>query len=323
MALLTRARDNEKVKNDVSLFKSDREKIKLIEEYKAYFYHKFNLKPKNIYSKTTILKNPAVTYLVINSSHREIKALDHCFIVVGCFPYLGFFKMDDALKFKAQAERDGLSSYLRPVYAYSTLGYFEDTILSSFFYYDEIELAELIFHELFHTIFFIENEVELNENLANYFSKELLKQYFTENQHNPELKMKYLEFNNKLKSDKEFKRVILLAISELNAIYTDNENKNKVILTQYLAQSFRPKLLALCRKFEMKTCHLANSNWNNARFAAFGTYEKREDQIEMLARRLQSEMIPFYSYIIKQYDKFKQESKKQSFADFLLLGDPS
>src|SRR5690606_28211743 len=51
-------------------------------------------------------------------------------------------------------------------------------ILSSFFYYDDLDLAELIFHELFHTIFFIKDDVDLNENLANYFGKELVRLYF-------------------------------------------------------------------------------------------------------------------------------------------------
>ena len=64
------------------------------------------------------------------------------------------------------------------MHAYSTLGYFNDHILSSFFYYNEHQLAEMIFHELFHTIFFVKNEVDLNENLAQYFAQQLTMEFF-------------------------------------------------------------------------------------------------------------------------------------------------
>ena len=58
----------------------------------------------------------------------------------------------------------GFSSHVRPVNAYSTLGHFNDRVLSSFFNYNEKGLANLIFHELFHSILFFKNGVNLNEN---------------------------------------------------------------------------------------------------------------------------------------------------------------
>ena len=89
----------------------------------------------------------------------------------GCFPYLGFFKEGEAKKYAMKQEENGFSTYTRPVYAYSSLGHWNDRILSSFFHFDSRELANLVFHELFHHIFFIKNEVSLNENLATFLLK--------------------------------------------------------------------------------------------------------------------------------------------------------
>ena len=61
---------------------------------------------------------------------------------------------------------------------YSTLGYFDDPILSSFFNYNKFDLTVLIFHELFHTIYFYKNKVQLNENLANFFGREMAIEYY-------------------------------------------------------------------------------------------------------------------------------------------------
>ena len=59
-------------------------------------------------------------------------------------------------------------------------GKYNDRIISSFFRYDERRLANLIFHELFHAVFFIKDEVKANENLASFFARELAKEYFSD-----------------------------------------------------------------------------------------------------------------------------------------------
>ena len=155
-----------------------KKKIKKIEDYKDYFYKFFKREVKGHYEKTTLLGRDAVTYLVTASPFNKIAPREECFPFVGCFPYLGFFNKKSALKHQEILEKEDWVTWMRPVYAYSTLGNFNDPILSSFFRYDDEVLAELIFHELFHTIFFIENEVQLNENLANFFSAKLVAKYF-------------------------------------------------------------------------------------------------------------------------------------------------
>ena len=75
------------------------------------------------------------------------------------------------LTFKKKQEEKDFVTYRRPVTAYSSLGNFDDPILSTFFLFSEKGLIELVFHELYHTLFFVKNQVDLNENLATYFSQ--------------------------------------------------------------------------------------------------------------------------------------------------------
>ena len=179
MKIQWKGKPNEHYLDDPKTPEKIKNKILLVGEYKKYFYHYFNEKPTDIYSKTTMLNNRAVTYLVIATPHTKIEAHEFEFPFMGSFPYIGFFQKDSAKEFAKELEEDeNLVTWIRPVYAYSTLGYLEDRILSSFFQYDDVELAELVFHELFHTILFIKDEVDLNENLANLYGKELLKEYF-------------------------------------------------------------------------------------------------------------------------------------------------
>ena len=50
--------------------------------------------------------------------------------------------------------------------AYSTLGYFDDPILSTFVRWPETELARLLFHELAHQIVYVKDDSVFNESFA-------------------------------------------------------------------------------------------------------------------------------------------------------------
>ncbi len=308
MALLSKGVDNEKAIKNVRIPKENREKIKKIEELKKYFYNFWQKKETSIYSQTTILKTRAVSYLVIASPHNEIKAVETCFPFMGCFPYLGFFNYKSADEFSKSFTKEEFSTWIRPVYAYSTLGYLNDNILSSFFHYDEVELTELIFHELFHTIFFVKNEVELNENLANFFSEKMLQIYFKENGKEESLK----QFQLESKKDQEIRKKIVFLSIKLNELYKSlmpsNMEDSKKILNEFLESTFTPEIEKVCLELyqSVKECGVLEKKWNNARFAAFLTYENKADDLSRLFVKTGSDVKEFYRYIAKKYDEYEK-----------------
>ena len=263
-----RGKDNEKLLDDPKVSEEVKHKILLVGEYKKFFYHYFSEKSTDIYSKTTILDDEAVTYLVIASPHTKIEAHEFEFPLLGSFPYIGFFRLDSAKEFAKELEEDEqLVTYIRPVYAYSTLGYLEDRILSSFFEYDDIELAELIFHELFHTIFFVEDEVDMNENLANMYGFELLREYFKDR---PELQ-EYIHREDKKKIIAnrivELIGILQTEFAKLGGFITDE--KSDELTERFVTEVLKPDIFHLCEKLELekKECEL-KEKWNQARFAA-------------------------------------------------------
>ncbi len=320
ISLLTRAKENKDVIKNVRLPKEQREKIQKIESLKKYFYHYWDKKPGQIYTSTTILKSKAVTYLVIASPFNDVKADETCFPLMGCFPYLGFFNLDSAKDFAKEKEASDLVTWVRPVYAYSTLGYFNDTILSSFFHYNEIELTELIFHELFHTIFFVKNEVELNENLANYFSVKMMEEYFKVMGQDENLKTQQSEE----KKDRELKKVVMQLSAELKELYKSLVPKNKEeaagILAEFLDQKFKPEVKAKCNSLSIKDeeCFPLHREWNNARFAAFLTYENKSEELNKLQAKLGANLKDFYIYIVNKYEEYDNlKDKPESFSKYL------
>jgi len=61
--------------------------------------------------------------------------------------------------------------------AYSTLGYFDDPVLSTFIAYREPDLARLVFHELAHQVVYVKDDTAFNESFAVAVEEEGLKRW--------------------------------------------------------------------------------------------------------------------------------------------------
>lgn len=317
-SLLLSGVDNESLLKDPKVKDKHKEKVRKIIKYKKYFYEFFEKKTTNIYTETTILEGDAVTYLVITAPFDKIKAEKECFIFVGCFPYLGFFKLASAKEYAKSKSEEGFVTYIRPVYAYSTLGAFEDNILSSFFYYDDIDLAELVFHELFHTIFFVKDEVDLNENLANHFGQEMVLDYFKLS-HEILAKRKISKF----KSSKISSEIVKLT-KKLQKLYTQKKPKTRTeaeqLLKSYLKSDFVPTLKQKCEEQRIKeeSCFALKREWNNASLAAFLTYEKSMDKIRELQKSKNLSLKDFFGHIESSYETYRNGTNKESFEAWLI-----
>ncbi len=312
--LQSRAKSNDEVLKSPLTPSAHKEKIRLVQKYKKYFYKYFKRKPTDIYEKMTKLEGKAVSHLVIAAPYDELKAKKHCFPIMGCFPYLGFFHESSADEYIKELNEQNLYTYKRPVYAYSTLGYFTDTILSSFFYYDEFELAELIFHELFHTIFFVKNEVDLNENLANYFGQKMALEYFKDRAEI--LNKQKIKYENRKKISE---KIVILSNRYKKRLELQRPSTKKdadKMLDEFLILELGPELSALCKKLNMKTCKAATRKWNNASLSAYLTYEDKMIPLENLHKKRGSSLVEYFLYIeslYKEYggDKFEERLLSQ------------
>lgn len=314
MKVFTKSKSNKKLLESVRTPEEIKDKIRYIEELKSYFYKYWNEKTTPTYSRTTVLDQKAVTYLVITSPFKEIKADKECFPFMGCFPYLGFFNLNHAKEYAKEKEELGKYSYIRPVYAYSTLGYFDDPILSSFFIYDEFDLAELIFHELFHTIFFIKNQVELNENLANYFGKEMAIEYFKLKGKNHHVGIE------KEEKSKELRKLIVVLTNKYKKLLKQKAPQSRAdsdkLLDNFLKTEFFPRVESKCESLKVKKCFALKRKWNNASLAAYLTYENKADRIGKKRVANGQTLKEFFAYIRKTTENFEGEEKELAKALF-------
>lgn len=96
----------------------------------------------------------------------SIEPVSSCFLLVGCVSYRGYFGEADAQAEGAALRERGYDVFVGGVPAYSTLGWFDDPVLSTFIHYPEAELARLLFHELAHQLLYVKNDTRFNESFA-------------------------------------------------------------------------------------------------------------------------------------------------------------
>ena len=107
-----------------------------------------------------------VVWTVVAAPELSLEPRRWCFPVAGCVSYRGYFSTSDAAAYAAKLESEGWDTTVTGARAYSTLGWFDDPLLSSMVELSEPWLAGIVFHELAHQRLYVPSDTEFNESFA-------------------------------------------------------------------------------------------------------------------------------------------------------------
>jgi predicted aminopeptidase len=189
-----RTRPIHEVLDDPSVPERTREVLALVDRAKT-FGQAHGLTPTRSYEEYADLKRSAVVWVVSACQPLRFEVETWSFPIVGSVPYLGWFERRDAERHAARLRRAGLDVNVRPARAYSTLGWFDDPVLSTMIRGGEGALADLVdvvLHESVHSTLYIESQSRFNESLASFVARELTRD-FLRSQIGVEVAAAYLE----------------------------------------------------------------------------------------------------------------------------------
>ena len=166
--ILARRQPIARVANDKSTDKPTRDKLALVLQAREFARDSLGLKTGESFTTYARLDRDTLV-LVLSAAYKDrLQRRMWSFPIVGSFPYKGFFDFDQAKKTAAEMREEGFDVTLGASSAFSTLGWFNDPLVSTTLSGDSITLVNTVIHELLHNTFFAKGKVPFNESFASF-----------------------------------------------------------------------------------------------------------------------------------------------------------
>lgn len=300
LALLNKRVSIEAALEKYDLTEDEKKKLKLIAKLRAFARE--TLKgdvSDDMYSTYIQLDRPYVTYLLRASLAYELTPHLWHFPVVGWAPYKGFFHKDKALKEAESFSSQEYDTYVRGVSAYSTLGWFDDSILSSMLSYSESDFVVTIFHELTHTVLFFKNQVNFNETFAEFVGRHMGVLFYLQEEGEESQTARLME--QKWEDELLFSTFMTQAYDGLDKWYKENEG-------QITLEQKRKRLTSIQDQFmvqiqpQLKTDrynYFSTIKLNNAKLQSYRSYNYNIGEMEQLYSLSGYNLAKFIQYCIQ------------------------
>jgi predicted aminopeptidase len=170
--ILRKSRPIEPMLADPATDPALRRQLVSVQEIRAFARDHLTLPGDESYGRYADLGREHVTWVLFAAPEFSLEPKTWWYPTLGRLDYRGFFREEDTEELAAKLRAEGLDVQTGGVDAYSTLGWFHDPVLNTFVHSADIDLAELIFHELTHRRLFRGGDTVFNESLANAVAEE-------------------------------------------------------------------------------------------------------------------------------------------------------
>lgn len=148
-----------------------KERLTKVSELVRFAHENLALEPGKRYSTYAHIDGESVVWNVFAAPEFSTAPIQWCYPIAGCAVYRGYFSAGDAHRYARQLIAKRNDATVGGVAAYSTLGWFDDPVLSTFIDWSDADLAGLIFHELAHARVFVPGDTAFNESFATFVER--------------------------------------------------------------------------------------------------------------------------------------------------------
>ena len=273
-----------------------RHKLEMALLVREFAEKQLGLKATENYKTYVDLKRPYVSWIVSAASREELKQRTEWYPIVGRLPYKGFFSKAEAESEATDLKNEGFDTLVRGVSAYSTLGWFEDPLLSSMLGADEHNLVNVIIHESTHATLYIKSQAEFNERLATFVAQVGTKLFYEAREGATSVTNQKIQNENL--DELEFSKFISESNRKLKDWYQHQPHpideglrqKQFALIKTEFTEQIAPRLKTKAY------ARFAESNLNNAILLYYQTYVYDLSDFERLFRHFKNHLPSFLAY---------------------------
>ncbi len=277
--ILLARRDIEQVVAKGDLSPEDREKLSYVLEARK-FAAEIGLNPGGSFTTYADIGKETLAWVVMASRKDAFAPHTWWFPIVGTVPYKGYFSESAARGTALDLERKGLESSVRGTEAFSTLGWFNDPLLSTTLRNSVVRIVNTVLHESVHSTVWIKGDVPFNESLANFVGNQATVDFFRMRKERGDQRGAALleQAERDYGFQREFSGVVTRLHKELSELYArqDISSEQKIALRQGVFD----RVCAPFRERYPKAQVLRSIN--NAELMQFVIYMTDLDQFERL-----------------------------------------
>jgi len=270
--------------------------LRRILEIREYASESLGLPVGKSFSTYADIERPFAVWNVVAAPAFSLTANQWCFPVAGCVPYRGYYQESEAVQFAASLQQQGFDTHVYGVSAYSTLGWFDDPVLSSFVSYPDWALAGLLFHELAHQVVYADNDGDFNEAFASLVEQEGLRRWL----HACRSETEQGDYRRYRERDDQFQVLVAATRQELLDCYDGRNgisNEEQQSCKEAAFTQMRQDYARLRQQWngDARYDRWFESGLNNARFISAHTYRHDLPAFESLLRQQQGDLPGFYA----------------------------
>jgi len=284
LALVGSAQPVAQVLADPAAAPALKEQLQVAGEIRDFATSELGLPDNGSYRSYAALGRPYAVWNVVAAPEFSLKPVQSCFPIAGCVAYRGFYDQAAAQRHAAGLRDAGNDVVVYGVPAYSTLGWFDDPLLSTFIGYPQADLARLLFHELAHQLLYVKGDATFNESFAVALEREGVRRWLAAGGRDAER----VRFREREERRREFAARVEAVRGRLEALY------RMQLAPQAMRERKREELETL-RPLVAAVPALAGQEPNNALLAAYATYTDLVPVFEGFLAQAQGDLPAFYA----------------------------
>ena len=204
-----------------------RAKLETVLAVRQFATDQLGLNTGGAYLTTTRVDSRAIVHVVMAAPRNSLNPYTWWFPIVGSVPYRGYFEQAAADAEAREMDAAGYDTMVRSAVAFSSLGFFDDPLLSNLLKLDRVELVGTILHELFHRTYFLPGHVMFDESAATWVGARGAVEFFSTTE-GPESR-DAIEARSILDSYLKFGRFLLSAQAQLLKLYLSDEPTAEIV----------------------------------------------------------------------------------------------